>query len=125
VTLNLGDGRYAFYEHLQHGSIRVKPGDRVKTGHVLGLLGNSGSSSSGPHLHFHVANTSSTLAAEGLPYVFNSFEVVGGFENIDDVATGKPWDAIAPSEAGKRRLELPDANVILLFPAGRPLTQIR
>jgi murein DD-endopeptidase len=116
VTLNLGDGGYAFYEHLQHGSIRVKSGDRVKTGQVLGLLGNSGSSSSGPHLHFHVANTPSTLAAEGVPYVFNSFEVVGAFQNIGDFATGEPWDAMTPSEAGKRKLELPDANVVLLFP---------
>jgi hypothetical protein len=56
VALDLGAGRYAFYEHLKHGSLRVKAGDRVKAGTVIALLGNSGSSSSGPHLHFHVAD---------------------------------------------------------------------
>lgn len=44
VILDLGAGRYACYAHLQPGSIRVKPGDRVRTGQVLGLVGNSGNS---------------------------------------------------------------------------------
>src|SRR5262249_41363363 len=71
VALDLGGGRFAFYEHLKPGSIRVKIGDRVRTGQVLGSLGGSGSVSSGPHLHFHIADTNSPLAAEGLPFVFN------------------------------------------------------
>jgi murein DD-endopeptidase MepM/ murein hydrolase activator NlpD len=41
VTLDLGGSRYAFYEHLKHGSITVRRGDRVKSGQVIGLLGNS------------------------------------------------------------------------------------
>ena len=46
VTLDLGNGRYAHYAHLQPGSLRVKVGDHVKTGQVLALLGNSGNSDS-------------------------------------------------------------------------------
>jgi murein DD-endopeptidase MepM/ murein hydrolase activator NlpD len=42
--------------HLQQGSIRVKAGDKVKVGQVLGLCGNSGNSSE-PHLHYHLQNT--------------------------------------------------------------------
>jgi murein DD-endopeptidase MepM/ murein hydrolase activator NlpD len=116
VTLDLGDGHYAFYEHLKHGSIRVRVGDRVKSGQVIGLLGNSGSSSSGPHLHFHVADAPSTLAAEGLPYVFRSFDILGAFDDIGDYATGEPWKPLASSEGGRRKRELPDANVVLMFP---------
>jgi murein DD-endopeptidase MepM/ murein hydrolase activator NlpD len=55
VILSLRNGHYAFYAHLQPGSIRIKPGDRVRRGQVLGLLGNSGNSNA-PHLHFHISN---------------------------------------------------------------------
>jgi hypothetical protein len=72
VGLDLGGSRYAFYAHLQPGSIRVKPGARVQRGQVLGLLGNSGTSNA-PHLHFQVSDRPSLLLSDGLPYVFESF----------------------------------------------------
>jgi murein DD-endopeptidase len=115
VTLDLGDGRYAFYEHLKRGTIRVKAGDRVKSGDVIGLLGNSGSSSSGPHLHFHVADANATLAAEGLPYVFKRFTVVGAFESIGAYASGQRWKSVAREVGGERKMELPAPNVVVMF----------
>jgi murein DD-endopeptidase MepM/ murein hydrolase activator NlpD len=115
VTLDLGQGRYAFYEHLKHGSIKVKTGDRVKSGQVIGLLGNSGSSSSGPHLHFHVSDADSTLAAEGLPYVFKSFEILGAFETIGGFATGERWKSVSQETGGTRKMELPAPNTVVLF----------
>ena len=48
---------------MQPGSLKVKVGDTVKTGQVLGLLGNSGNTDS-PHLHFHVMDGPSPLALE-------------------------------------------------------------
>lgn len=51
VVLDLGDGVFAFYAHLQKGSVRVSSGDRVKRGEVLGKLGNTGNTSA-PHLIF-------------------------------------------------------------------------
>jgi len=45
VVVDIGEGRFAFYAHLQPGSLKVKIGDKVTTGQVLGLLGNSGNSS--------------------------------------------------------------------------------
>lgn len=115
VVLDLGQGRYAFYEHLKHGSIKVRAGDRVRAGDVIGALGNSGSSSAGPHLHFHVADADATLAAEGLPYVFTSFRVVGAFASIDEFASGKRWNPAPADTAGERKLELPAANVVVTF----------
>ena len=56
-----GADAVAFYAHLQPRSIRVNVGDRVHAGDVLGLLGNSGNSTS-PHLHFHVAHVPSEQA---------------------------------------------------------------
>jgi murein DD-endopeptidase MepM/ murein hydrolase activator NlpD len=60
------------YAHLQPGSLRVKAGQKVKRGDVLGLLGNSGNSTE-PHLHFQVMDRPSPLGAEGLPYLIDSY----------------------------------------------------
>jgi hypothetical protein len=76
VILDLGQSRYALYAHLQPGSIRVHPGDRVKLGQVLGLVGDSGNSVV-PHLHFQVTNGPSSMASNGLPYEIREFEVTG------------------------------------------------
>jgi len=73
IILDIG-GSYATYLHLQPGSLRVKPGQRVRRGDVLALVGNSGNSSE-PHLHFQVTNAPSVLGAEGLPYLLDAFIV--------------------------------------------------
>jgi murein DD-endopeptidase len=123
VCLDLDRGRFAFYEHLKHGSIRVKAGDHVKSGQVLALLGNSGSTSSGPHLHFHVGDAKSELAAEGLPYVFKNFEVAGAFksieafEGIEGVESGHRWDGAPPGAGGVRTNELPAPKTVINFSA--------
>jgi peptidase M23-like protein len=76
VVIDLGDGRYGFYAHLQKGSVTVAPGDRVRRGEVLGLLGNSGNTSA-PHLHFHLMDGPSVLGSSGLPYTYDAFSLVG------------------------------------------------
>lgn len=76
VIMQIAGGVFAFYAHMQPGSIRVKLGDKVRRGQVLGLLGNSGNSTE-PHLHFDLCNANSMLFCEGLPYAFASFEVQG------------------------------------------------
>jgi murein DD-endopeptidase MepM/ murein hydrolase activator NlpD len=70
IVLDLGGGRYAFYAHLQPGSLKVKVGDRVTRGQVIGLVGNSGNSTE-PHLHFHISDGVSPLGSEGLPYILD------------------------------------------------------
>jgi murein DD-endopeptidase MepM/ murein hydrolase activator NlpD len=84
VVIDIGGGRYAFYAHVQPGSLRVKVGDTVKRGQVLALVGNSGNSTE-PHLHFHIvdgiAPGTSTLGAEGVPYAIEQFEVLGDCAN--------------------------------------------
>jgi biotin carboxyl carrier protein len=79
VIVDIGGGHFAFYAHMQPGSPRVKVGDHVKTGQVLGLVGNTGNSSE-PHLHFDICDASSMLACEGLPYAFDSFEITSRME---------------------------------------------
>ena len=106
VILDIGGGHFAFYAHLQPGSLRVKLGDKVRRGQVIGLVGNSGNSTE-PHLHFHIENGSSPLGAEGLPYLLASFEVVGhGW-------AWKPGDAAGPAEVHKN--EIPMENEVVNF----------
>jgi murein DD-endopeptidase MepM/ murein hydrolase activator NlpD len=107
VILDLGQGHYAFYAHLQPGSLRVKAGDKVRRGQVVGLVGNSGNSTE-PHLHFHISDANSPLGSDGLPYLLPAFEV-----------QGKGW-GWKPSEAKnateKRQMEIPLENDVVRFP---------
>lgn len=112
VSLDLGNGRFAFYEHLRRGSVLVKIGDRVKRGQVIARLGNSGSSSIGPHLHFHVADANATLGAEGLPFVFREFDLLGAFADIEAVRGGKWARRTLPA---RRAMEHPAANAVVQF----------
>jgi murein DD-endopeptidase len=116
VALALGRERFAFYEHLQHGSIAVKAGEHVKRGQVIGRLGNSGSSSIGPHLHFHVSDASSPVAAEGLPFVFNRFEQLGAFRSIEALVSGDRWLPDGDGGTRVRAREMPGANSVVRFP---------
>ncbi|NMB77953.1 MAG: M23 family metallopeptidase [Methanomicrobiales archaeon] len=73
VVIDIGNGKYAGYCHMVPGSIRVKKGDRVREGDVIGLLGNTGQSDV-PHLHFEVVTGKpSIIGGEGYPYVFRNY----------------------------------------------------
>jgi murein DD-endopeptidase MepM/ murein hydrolase activator NlpD len=76
VVLDLGGGVYAFYAHLQKGSVTVQPGARVRRGQALGKIGNTGNTSA-PHLHFHLMEGSSVLGSNGIPYMIDSFSFAG------------------------------------------------
>ncbi len=76
VILDLGGGVYAMYAHFQKGSLLVKPGDKVKAGQKLALLGNTGNANA-PHLHFQLMDGPDVLTASGLPYVFDTFQYHG------------------------------------------------
>jgi murein DD-endopeptidase len=115
IVLDLGNSRFAFYEHLRPGSIRVKGGERVKQGQVIAQLGNTGSSSSGPHLHFHVADAPATLAAEGLPFVLSGFEMQGAFASMDAVGSGAAPGPVPQGLAPARTNERPAANSVVKF----------
>lgn len=51
VGIQHADGSVAWYAHFRKNSIRVRVGESVTTGSILGLTGSSGYSS-GAHLHF-------------------------------------------------------------------------
>lgn len=113
VALRLADGRYAMYEHLKRGSIRVAAGDHVRRGQVLASLGFSGEST-GPHLHFHVADSDSPLDAEGLPFAIDRFDLLGRYEDIGALGHDR-WARRTGDITEERHDEWPDENVVLRF----------
>ena len=112
VILDVGGGRFAVYEHLQAGSVRVAVGARVRRGEAVAKLGSSGSTSIGPHLHFHVADAGSTLAAEGVPWGVD-FTLLGRYASLDALVRGAPWTPHI-GVASMRR-QLPPAVSVVRF----------
>jgi hypothetical protein len=72
ITLDLGGGQFAYYMHLQSGSLRVKAGDCVRHGQVLARIGSTGDARE-PHLHFEVTTSSKLASGEGVPYLIDRY----------------------------------------------------
>lgn len=123
VSLDLGDGRYMHYEHLKPGSLRVKPGDRVRRGQVIAALGYTGDSK-GPHLHTLVSSGTQPLAGEGLPLEFDRYELLGTYESIEAFGAGQRWnDAPAKLRAQRERMPAPNSVVRFSHQAGSRTTK--
>ena len=61
ITIQHADGTRAFYFHMKEGSVTSKVvGDYVTTGEYLGYVASSGSSTA-PHLHFEVQDSSGNV----------------------------------------------------------------
>ncbi|GGV94009.1 M23 family metallopeptidase [Streptomyces narbonensis] len=76
VTVKVAPGRYVLYAHMKPGSLKVRKGDHVEPGQLLGLIGNSGNSTT-PHLHFQVMTTAEFFPTDSPPFTFRKFRVVG------------------------------------------------
>ncbi len=74
VIIRTVNNEYLFFAHFKQFSVKVKEGQKVKRGHVLGLCGNSGNSSE-PHLHFHLQNMEDMNAATGVKCYFDQILV--------------------------------------------------
>lgn len=67
IVLDLGEGTYAVYAHVQRGSLAVRAGDEVVAGQRLGNCGNSGNSTE-PHVHFQLMDGPDLNTARGVPF---------------------------------------------------------
>ena len=74
VTLLTDKGEYIVYAHFEQGTVKVKQGDRIKRGQLLGNCGNSGNSSE-PHLHLHMQDGPNMLTAVGIKVFFDQLMV--------------------------------------------------
>jgi hypothetical protein len=117
ASIRIGPRRFLLYAHMVPGSLRVRKGQQVRRGQVIGLLGNSGNSST-PHLHFQVSDRPGFAPVDSLPFVFNRFALLGQItdEFSDEDLALRPTGDLAFAPAGPprlRRQELPlDRNVL-------------
>ncbi|MEV4879301.1 M23 family metallopeptidase [Streptomyces cyaneofuscatus] len=79
VILDLGDGTFALYAHLQRGSLQVKAGDTVRAGAPIARVGNSGNTTE-PHLHFQLMDGPDPDSALGIPFTWRGVGVPAGGE---------------------------------------------
>ncbi|PTQ55685.1 MAG: Peptidase, M23/M37 family [Candidatus Carbobacillus altaicus] len=96
VIIRHEGNEYSLLAHIRRGSVKVKRGDHVKRGQVVGEVGNSGNSSE-PHLHFHVQDAPHFLLSASLPVRFSKYRRLasngpsdGQFEQEEWVEEGFP-----------------------------------
>ncbi len=76
VIIKTANNEYLLFAHFKQNSIKVKQGQKVTQGQLLGLCGNSGNSSE-PHLHFHIQNVEDMNIAIGIKCYFDRLMVNG------------------------------------------------
>jgi hypothetical protein len=119
VVIDIGDGRFAVYAHLQQNSISVHHGERVERGRHIANVGSSGTTG-GPHLHFQMTDHPSVVVGDGMPCVFDTFDLTGQTPPLADVL--RYYDTLAPipissDNAGPRHDQLPLGRDVVSFPA--------
>jgi len=80
---------YTSYGHLKAGSVRVKPGDVVKQGQIIGEVGDTGDSDA-VHLHFQVNAGPNAFMSKSLPAVFTNLQFVDGNNELGLLVSGGP-----------------------------------
>lgn len=114
VIVEVNDGTFVHYAHLQRNSVGVKTGQAVRRGQVIGRLGNSGNTN-GAHLHFNITDGPSQEATQGLPFVFDAFELLG--KTTPDIALGAEPSSERPRfSPSKRGKQLPLDGAVVRFP---------
>lgn len=115
VVVRIGPRRFAFYAHLQPGSITVGRGDRVRVGQVVGRLGNTGNTD-GAHLHFHIMDSPSPLEANGLPFTFTTMRGEGKITQPQQLQTGAVVPINRAAFSGRRHGQMPLGDQVVGFP---------
>lgn len=90
VIIQHEGGEYSLLAHLRRGSVRVKRGDGVKRGQVVGEVGNSGNSTE-PHLHFQVQDSRHFLLSASLPVRLSKYRRLVSDGESDQQSEREEW----------------------------------
>lgn len=117
LVLEAAPDRYVLMAHLLQGSLRVRPGNRVRAGELVARCGNSGNTSE-PHLHLQVQNLPDfgNPRLRTYPIVFRGLEHRRGGRLLPPGTEPRRNDRLRapPAPAAHRAPEGPPA-----MPAGR------
>ncbi|MCE3246479.1 MAG: metalloendopeptidase-like rane protein [Geminicoccaceae bacterium] len=115
VIVKIAPNRFALYAHMVPGSIRVKEGQRLRSGQIVGRLGNTGNSSA-PHLHFAIQSKPSPIAGSR-PYVFDRFKLEG--IGTPDSAEPDSFKVNIEGRSSSERRVYPLAGAVATFKSGK------
>jgi hypothetical protein len=122
IVIKHANGLYSKVSHLKKNSIKVKSGDFVKRGDLLGMVGNSGRSPE-PHLHFQVQATP-YIGSKTLPYPFAYFlhKTGSSFElsSFGVPAAGSTVSPVIINNAIKQAFAFQLGYIATLYTEGRP-----
>jgi hypothetical protein len=85
---------YSSYGHLRTGSVRVRSGDHVVQGQIIGEVGDTGDSAA-VHLHFQVNGGPDPFISKSLPVVFSNLGSVEGNDELGRLVTTAAGEDIA------------------------------
>lgn len=102
VVLRDERGFFVEVSHFSAGSIRVREGEWIEKGTLLGLCGNSGYSPQ-PHIHIQVQLTEQ-VGAPTVPFSFLGFRSEGVFHANDGPPVDARVEALAPDKALENRM---------------------
>jgi hypothetical protein len=77
---------YSSYGHLKTGSVRLKVGDIVEPGDVVGEVGDTGDSNA-VHLHFQINAGADAFMSKSLPVSFANMHAVDGNDELGMLVT--------------------------------------
>lgn len=102
VVLKDERGFWVEISHFAQGSIRVREGEWVERGSLLGLCGNSGYSPQ-PHIHIQVQPTEQ-VGAPTLPFSFVAYQADGTFHANDTPEVGALVEPLQVEKALENRM---------------------
>ncbi len=88
VVIGHGNSEYSLIPYLKAGSLKVRPGQRVKQGEVIGECGNSGSSFA-PHVEYSLQNTRGFPLPKTMPAQFVNYTADGKAVPIGEPLRGQ------------------------------------
>jgi hypothetical protein len=116
VVVRIRRGVYAFYAHVRPGTVRVRVGQRVRTGQQLGELGNSGNTGA-PHLHFGIHDGPDPLTSTSLPHEYDrlTFAGIGELQFDDDLTGGVAREVSLTGTPRRMRRAYPLSSAVVDF----------
>lgn len=96
VVIKHSKNEISVLAHLKQGSVKVKMGDKVKTGQTIGVCGNSGNSSE-PHLHYHLQDNEIIQDGKGVKCYFQDVNLKrSGRKEVKDEYSPLKGDVVSP-----------------------------